>query len=523
MTFDRESGVYEALRKDLRKFVPLPPPLSGGDGERFETAKGAPTIVVAASDASELSKQKADMVCVGVNDEVIIQAALDSITYGRCLLTEGTFTMNEAGVITLDNGQTLEGLSPARTLLTLAAAGVTNDNIIEGGSGTRVANLRILSTIATIDGITFDTSGEVLGVIENVGVFVEGVGIVALTDYTRITGVRIDSGADSAIDVSGDFCTISGSWLSSADIGVDTIAACANLSVVDSYITAGSHAVRLVDADNVRIIGNSVAAGGTGVHATTSDWLHVADNHFDGPSQGCYLEGNVSPVVNGNTFDKSVTHNIELNDQNGAEVYGNVIGEASALAANTYDNVHLRGSSDNNFIHGNILYSGAVTSTRYGINVSAATCDTNRIGDNDYGTIADYGTDILNDAGTGTIYTTAANVDFFDGRATLTTGTGSMGKKLRQDARIVQIIGEVGTAPTGADLIIDLQKNGGSNNLYTTQANRPTVAATTTTSTTTLPDVVNLLSTDYLTVDIDQIGSSVAGGYLVLTLLVIYI
>ena len=77
---------------------------------------------------------------------------------------------------------------------------------------------------------------------------------------------------------------------------------------------------------------------------------------------------------------------------------------------------------------------------------------------------------------------------------------------------IVSCYARVKTAPTGASLIIDVNKNGVT--IFTTQANRPTIAAGATVSSDSLPDVVSLAQNDYLTIDIDQIGSVVAGANL---------
>lgn len=68
----------------------------------------------------------------------------------------------------------------------------------------------------------------------------------------------------------------------------------------------------------------------------------------------------------------------------------------------------------------------------------------------------------------------------------------------------------VGTAPTGADLIIDVNKGG--TTIFTTQNNRPTVVAGSNVSTPAVPDVTLFESGSYLTVDIDQVGSTVAGA-----------
>jgi hypothetical protein len=74
---------------------------------------------------------------------------------------------------------------------------------------------------------------------------------------------------------------------------------------------------------------------------------------------------------------------------------------------------------------------------------------------------------------------------------------------------IVKVRASVGVAPTGASLIVDVNKNG--TTIFTTQSARPTIAAAGVTATGT-PAVTTLADGDYLTVDIDQIGSGTAGA-----------
>ena len=101
----------------------------------------------------------------------------------------------------------------------------------------------------------------------------------------------------------------------------------------------------------------------------------------------------------------------------------------------------------------------------------------------------------------------------------LTVTTGSQRLPIDGTYTIVGTRLMAGTAPTGAALIVDVNKNG--TTIYTTQGNRPTIAdganaggpgAT--------PDVTTLAAGDYLTVDIDQIGSSVAGSDLTVSVIV---
>jgi hypothetical protein len=101
------------------------------------------------------------------------------------------------------------------------------------------------------------------------------------------------------------------------------------------------------------------------------------------------------------------------------------------------------------------------------------------------------------------------------GTLTVLTGTHRIYNDSGQTWTIISVRASVGTAPTGASVIIDVNKNG--TTIFSTQANRPTIAVSGNTS-----GLVNTMSTtsvtngEYLTIDIDQIGSTIAGGDLTL-------
>ena len=101
---------------------------------------------------------------------------------------------------------------------------------------------------------------------------------------------------------------------------------------------------------------------------------------------------------------------------------------------------------------------------------------------------------------------------------TLTTGTNLTNAHVVIGAQtITKAYAYTKTAPTGADLIIDINLNGTSI-WNTTQANRLTIAAAATSGTQTSFDSTTLAESDVLTVDIDQVGSSVAGADLTIVL-----
>ena len=132
-----------------------------------------------------------------------------------------------------------------------------------------------------------------------------------------------------------------------------------------------------------------------------------------------------------------------------------------------------------------------------------------------------WGTTLLNIKGdtgaTGATGDTAGRGVSFYVDDVLEVGTDLMNIIAPLGLTITGVRANVSIAPTGADLIIDINKNG--TTLYTTQGNRPTILATETSETATLPDVTSISLGDIISIDIDQIGSTVAGGNLSVVLI----
>ena len=94
---------------------------------------------------------------------------------------------------------------------------------------------------------------------------------------------------------------------------------------------------------------------------------------------------------------------------------------------------------------------------------------------------------------------------------TLTTGTDKAPTLLAPcSLTIIKVKLVVKTAPTGQAIIVDINKNG--TTIFPTQANRPQIAAGETTGDSGTPDVTALVEGDKVTVDVDQVGSTVAGA-----------
>lgn len=96
---------------------------------------------------------------------------------------------------------------------------------------------------------------------------------------------------------------------------------------------------------------------------------------------------------------------------------------------------------------------------------------------------------------------------------TITATPGSTRYYFTSDATITNVLVSVNTAPTGQALIVDINVNG--TTIYTNQAGRPTIPAGQFVSLSSTPDITAVTAGDYMTVDVDQVGSGVVGSDLV--------
>jgi len=77
---------------------------------------------------------------------------------------------------------------------------------------------------------------------------------------------------------------------------------------------------------------------------------------------------------------------------------------------------------------------------------------------------------------------------------------------------ITGVTTSVMTAPTGAALVVDVNKGG--TTIFGTQANRPSIAAAATSAVAGVHSVRTFAAGDVISVDVDQPGSNVAGANL---------
>lgn len=99
---------------------------------------------------------------------------------------------------------------------------------------------------------------------------------------------------------------------------------------------------------------------------------------------------------------------------------------------------------------------------------------------------------------------------------TLSTKSGTIRARATENRTIVGVWIDCDTAPTDAAILVDVHKDG--TTIFTTQGNRPTIAAAGKQGTEATPDVTDWDDDEYLTVDIDQVGSTIAGADLTVTI-----
>ena len=106
---------------------------------------------------------------------------------------------------------------------------------------------------------------------------------------------------------------------------------------------------------------------------------------------------------------------------------------------------------------------------------------------------------------------TAKYLYFTDSRDPLTVGVDKVGRVyLDFSGTIAEVQASVSTAPTGTNLICDINYDG--TTIWSTQANRITITAGTNTGIQTSFNTITVAAGHYFTFDIDQIGNTVAGS-----------
>lgn len=274
-----------------------------------------------------------------------------------------------------------------------------------------------------------------------------------------------------------------------------------------------------------------------------ADRATIVANHFTGDGSatidirnGCTdltiigntIVGTIESIALGNSSDILIENNrveaILLEDANRVQISRNSIrsagGRTASIELDACDDCSVVGNegytptsgsgafislidTDDTYVEGN-RYHGTPSGSAHASGLAVGSgCTNTTIRWNDFGGVT---TDDIADLSNDLLFPDAEEITFT--RETLTLASGTFEIPMVA-CTIIDVRVRLATQPTGSSVIFDVHKNG--TTIFTTQANRPTVATSSNTDTA-VPDVTAVADGDYVTVDIDQIDSNGIGA-----------
>ena len=347
----------------------------------------AATYTVAASDAPAAWRARADTKCNGTNDHLNIQGALDA-GYD-VLLSPGTFNIEVS--LTLDSYNMLRGCGRG-SILTTTTADV--DILTATGSGGSEKVGIVLSNFC-IDG---DAGGET----NDSGI------IWTYVDYSKIRNVWVLDNYDYGISlVNSDFNDLNFNTCLANTEGI-SLNASTNNNLIGNTCNDSPYdnGIEIISGSDHNVVVGSTCNSNAedGIYMTLSDYNTVVGNNCNGNTgDGIDPASCNYNTISGNTCQGNGLYGIRFVTCHNNTISDNTCVENSQTTTNSADDIILD-ASDYNFITGNLCRAGGETNKpRYGINISNATCDGNKVINND---LYDDGfvTAPYNDGGTGTIH-----------------------------------------------------------------------------------------------------------------------
>lgn len=247
------------------------------------------TVVVAAVDAYDVSKDGADYVCTGTDDHLTIQAALDvgsGYPGGKVLLTEGGFALG--GPIAPHDSQTLEGYGIDNTYL-LAVSGLSSAAMIQRTTSSpfyvTVRNLALYGDGNARDGINFRQSAYCR---------IERCYVADLTRYgIALTRTGFDHTDEWIIDNYLNSCGDSGVFVDGSN----------RVNIRGNHVTASDVGIKLVGGSVAIVEGNPIVTVDVGIYLDTTADMIIDGNYIDATVDGIFLVGADRTNITANTID----------------------------------------------------------------------------------------------------------------------------------------------------------------------------------------------------------------------------
>lgn len=253
---------------------------------RFEgTRGGAPTVVIAAADASDLSKSKADFICTGTSDELLLQEVGDSLPEnGMIILTEGVFEFSSTANWILPNGCVVQGAGRVSTII----QGSAGNALISMTTHCRMSDL-FIDNFSTLPGAQCVEMNSEFGILENCTLFHQGGVAVYLPGAGTVKNCGFGSGAsggEAAILIEGSASWVDGCYIDTRDaISIDSQASTWVLITNNVIVNQEQIGINLDTADalvqgNI-VFQNSGSGAQYGILVNSGERVQVVGNSID--------------------------------------------------------------------------------------------------------------------------------------------------------------------------------------------------------------------------------------------------
>ncbi len=328
------------------------------------------TLTVAASDASNASKGRADYQCDGTADEVEINAAIAALSSdGTVMLSEGTFSI--AATITVTDKCSLRGQGPDATTIQVAAATQINGITLASSAGDLViANL-------TVDGNKDNQTDGSTDISQN------GMYLAVGTSYrVRVQNCKVVDNYYNGIVCSGFEFTILGVGIFGNGSVASTyglhLSSCYQAKVFGCHV--GNNNTGMANRGGIFFyLADRNAIMGCSVYKNTNTGIELAFEANDNQIVGNWVSYNglygidmgngERNNINDNVVSYSEQHGIFVHAANTLNntVMGNVSYNNGQKTANTYDGISIYDATYN-IVVGNLCYDDQGSKTqRYGI------------------------------------------------------------------------------------------------------------------------------------------------------------
>jgi len=467
------------------------------------------TVSVAASDATDDEKRKADLFANGLNDYAIISEALVRADGGLVKLSSGTFTFNSGEFLNLSDdhikGVGIETVLSVVERVLVSTRGSLRNLTVHHQNGTGISCVSV-GTEGIVEDIWLSTNEDVIG-------------LSVTSGNGSIKRIKTSGGA-------GGFNPVilitdaSAMVLDEVDI---PFGATGGIDIVRSsgFTTDGKPHIQL---SNIHINGSGVTDYGLRIRKDSSGqdyWIEIENLYVD------LCDGNNVEIIGvhgveiANLYSTLAGgHGLYLEDAKKCRISGIVV-DSSRGTNNTTDNVHVTGLSSRNWFSILSVDTGNTKGPRYGLFFDTDTFDNIESSDlRDSGRTLDYLDNGTNNrttdehmgdgvVGGGAAPNTVSQITPMSRTGVLVVDTGTFKLVWPFDVNIQSIRATTGGGgPTGAALIIDALVGGVS--IYPTTPN-PQVNDGSEIGALAIPDDPLVTAGTELTIDILQVGSTTPG------------